>query len=213
VAEDEPGWKRASDCTADPGAIPHGDPRPGWDPNHAAFDPERVDPGAETIWRDAGAPYGRGPGGVPYTKQQYTERFHTFDRHGMPDMAWPPNQGAVAGTKWDYTDVYQFVLKFGDRVDRLGHPKGTFFAVMENGLSASYESRALPYDSLYQELHTYTLIPGKLPKGWKIRVMDTAPAFGQPGGSLALIFYDDKGNKLSAEQLTDPRIGVLRDDR
>lgn len=212
VAEDAPGWKPASDCPADPNATPHGDPRLGSDPNQAPFAPEDVDPSAEAIWHDRGAPYGRGPGGVPYTKQEYAERFHTFDGDGLPDKAWPPNQGAVARTKRDYTDADQFVLEFGDRVDRLGEPKGTFFGLMENGVSASYEARALPYDSLYKKLRTYTLIPGNLPKGWKIRVMRTAPAFGQPGGSLAVKFFDDKGKELSAEQLTDSRNGVLRND-
>lgn len=165
---------------------------------------------AKTLQPDLDAPYGRGPGGVPYTQEQYAERFH---RSGIDPIAWPPNDGAVAGTKLDYDDATKFVRDFGNKVDRLGDPKGVFFGLMEKGIHAAYEARALHYGSLYKKLHTYTLMPEKLPKDWKIRVMETAPAFGQPGGSVSLMFFNEKGKELSAEQLTDPRIGVLRDER
>lgn len=206
---------RAPDHPPDPGEPPHGDLRPDWDPHRPPFDLTRVDPGAATLWHDRGAPYGREPGGAAYDKDGYAERFHKSDP--ADPVAWPPNDGAVPGTKLDYSDAHQFVLDFGDRVDRLGPPTGKFMALMANKISADYEPRALHYASLYEPLHMYTLIPGtlipgRLPKDWKIRVMETARAFGQPGGALGLIFLENKGNRVPVTNLTDPRIGVLRDD-
>ena len=72
---------------------------------------------------------------------------------------------------------------------------------------ASYEARAIHYESLYGKPLTYTLIPGGLPPGWMIRVMDTAPALGQPGGSLGLIFLDETGKQVSIDDLI--KAGVL----
>lgn len=205
------GWTRAQDIPPPTDEPPHGAPRPDPDPNYSAFDSNRVDPSAEKIWHDQGAPYGRMPDGTPYPEKEYAKRFLRVKPGGIPDKAWPPNEGAVAGTKLDYTDAHKFVRDFGCRVDRLGVPEGVFFGLAEGGPS-SFEARALPYDSLYKKLHAYTLIPEKLPKNWKIRVMETAPAFGQPGGSLAVKFFDDIGNEISARDLTD-KIGVLRDER
>jgi hypothetical protein len=156
---------------------------------------------------------------VAYTEHEYAERFHKLDP--ADPIAWPPNDGAVPGTILDYSDAHQFVTDFGDTVnrlvmvDRLGLPTGKFMGLMENGIAVSYEARALHYQSLYEKLHTYTvipgtLIPGRLPTGWKIRVMETARAFGQPGGSLGLIFLETKGNRVPVTNLTDPRIGLLR---
>jgi hypothetical protein len=153
---------------------------------------------------------------VPYTELEYAERFHK-STPGDP-IAWPPNEGAVTGTKLDYGDAYQFVLEFGDTMDRLGEPTGKFMALVVNR-PAFYEPRAIHYGSLYEKLHTYALIPGslipgspiprKLPKGWKIRVMETERALGQPGGSLGLVFIDGKGNQVPIKELIDPRNGVL----
>jgi hypothetical protein len=197
---------RAADVLPKSGEPPHGDPRADWDPYHAAFRPKCVDPGNLTIWHDRSAPYGRGLGGVPYTEPEYARRFHIL---GPDRVAWPPNEGAGPGTKLDYSDAYQFVLDFGDRMDRLGPPNGRFMGLMGNRISVSYEARAIHYESLYEMLHTYTLIPGRLHSGWKIRAMDTAPALGQPGGSLGLIFLDDKGNQVRIYDLIDPRNGIL----
>jgi hypothetical protein len=171
-----------------------------------------VDP----LRKDRLADYGRPKaGGKPYSYDEYAKRYHRQSTDGTPDINWPPNEGAVRGTKVDYDDASKFIDpkdNFSDRMDRLGQPTGKFMGLMEDGTAAFYEDRALHYGSLYEELHAYTLIPNKLPNGYKIRVMDTAPALGQPGGSLGLLFLDDKGNQISVQDLTDPRIGALRHD-
>lgn len=207
AASSGPGWVRAPDDPPLAGAPPHGDPRRDWDPCRAAFKPKKVDPSAQPLRRDPTAPYGRvGPGGDRYTRWQYAKRFHI---KGPVGKAWPPNEGAVLGTKLDYTDAVQFVYDFGDRIDRFGFPSGKYFALMENGSSASYEARAIHYESIYKPLERYTLVPGNLPSGWKIRVMDTAYALGQAGGSAGLVFFDENGAPQTVTTLADD-LEVLR---
>jgi hypothetical protein len=208
-----PGWVRAPDKPPPPGEPPHGAVRPDWDPGHAAFDPSRVDPSAAALWQNPTEPYGRGPLGAPYTDREYAERFHKLGPKGEHQVAWPPNQGAIPGRKADYFDAQQYFLVFGDGIDRMGPPSGAFTAHlgwMEDVTSApySYEARALHYESLYKKTPTYTLIPGMLPPGWTIRVMDTAPALGQPGRSVSLVFLDDTGKEISVTDLLTA--GVLR---
>jgi len=206
-----PGWVRAADDPPISGQPPHGAPRLDWDPGHAPFDASRLHPSAKALWQNPGAPYGHGPHGAPYTEQEYAERFHKLGPNGEHWVAWPPNQGALPDTKVDYSDAKQYVNEFGARIDRSGKPSGNFMAYLsrtENGTSApySYEARAIHYDSLYENTPTYTLIPGKLPPGWTIRVMDTAPAVGQPGRSVSLVFLDDTGAERSVTDLLTAQV-------
>jgi hypothetical protein len=207
---------RATDDSPIPGEPPHGAKRKNWDSGHAAFDPTQVDPIADTLRCDRKAPYGRAPGGVAYSEQDYAERFHKLGTKGEHAVAWPPNQGAVPGTKVDYTDAIQFVHEFGDMMDRFGPPSGEFMALMYMGpkgkrIPAFYEARAIHYESLYGKPLTYTLVPGKLKlrPGWKIRVMDTAPALGQPGRWVSLVFLTQINEEISVNSLI--AAGVLND--
>jgi Tuberculosis necrotizing toxin len=204
---------RAKNDPPNPGQPPHGAPLPNPDPGHAPFDTSRLHPNAKALWTTQGAPYGHGPSGAPYTEQEYAARFHKLGPNGEHWVAWPPNQGALPDTKVDYSDAQQYVHEFGDRIDRFGKPSGFCMAYLgktEGGTSAPYfyEPRAIHYDSLYENTPTYTLIPGKLPPGWTIRVMDTAPALGQPGRSVSLLFLDDTGTEKSVTDLLTA--GVLR---
>jgi hypothetical protein len=155
--------------------------------------------------------YGRPkPDEEPYTYEQYAERYHRPGTGGKPDVNWPPNEGAVRDTRLLYSNAERFVdvEEFGDRIDRIGLTSGQFFGLIEDSCPASYEARAIHYESLYKRLRTYTLNPEKFRGRWRICVMETARALGQPGGSLGLIFFDGKGKRLSARQLT--RSGALR---
>jgi hypothetical protein len=153
---------------------------------------------------------------VAYSEQDYAERFHKLGTKGEHAVAWPPNQGAVPGTKVDYTDAIQFVHEFGDMMDRFGPPSGEFMALMYMGpkgkrIPAFYEARAIHYESLYGKPLTYTLVPGKLKlrPGWKIRVMDTAPALGQAGRWVSLVFLTQINEEISVNNLI--AAGVLND--
>ena len=184
---------------------PHGDPRPDCDLTPRTFDPGRVSRTAAPLRCDPTAEYGRWPSGACYAEIEYAERFHIL---GPDRVAWPPNEGAVRGTKLVYCKAERFVAEFGNRIDRIGLTRGFFFGLMEDGNSASYEARAIYYESLYKALRTYRLKPEMFRSWWRICVMETERALGQPGGSLGLIFFDGKGNRLSARQLT--RTGALR---
>lgn len=206
------GWKRAKDLPDD---RRYGLPLDKWDPDHPALlDTAQVKPSARALRTDSDpdAWYGRSePDGTPYSHNQYAERYHRPGTAEKPDVNWPPNEGAVRGTKLDYHGAYKFIRDFGDRMDRLGQPNGKFMGLMEDGVSSSYEARAIHYTSLCEELLTYRLIPEKFPKEWTIRVMDTAPALGQPGGSLGLKFFDEDDTELYVGGLFDK--GALQHDR
>jgi hypothetical protein len=195
------GWKRAEDLPDNP---LYGRPLGVWDSSRAAFIPGDVDPSAEVLRQDPGAPYGRPkPDEVPYDYYQYARRFHKFKADGTPGINWPPNEGAVRGTKLDYSCAQKFIRDFGDKMDRLGARNGSYFGLVEDKAPASYEARAIHYESLYDPPHTYTLKPDKFPKSWTIRVMDTAPALGQLGGSVGLVFHDETGKEMSVDDLTE----------
>lgn len=206
-----PGWVRGPDTAPPLGEPPHGAPRTDWDPGRAPFDPHRLHPSIKALWQTQSAPYGNWPHGTPYTDQEYAERFHKLGPMGEHWIAWPPNQGAVSGTKVDYYDATQYVAEFGDRMDRFGAPGGKFMAYLgkaKGGTSAPYhyEQRAIHYESLYENKPTYTLVPGNFPAGWTIRVMDTAPALGQPGGSVSLVFLDNTGAERTVTELLTAQV-------
>jgi hypothetical protein len=210
-----PGWVRAKDDSPRAGEPAHGAERKDWDSGHAPFDSKKVDPVADALRCDRTAPYGRDAHGVAYSEQEYAKRFHKLGPNGEHAVAWPPNQGAVPDTKVDYTDAIQFAHEFGDKMDRFGPPKGAFMALMYMGpkgkrIPAFYESRAIHYESLYGKPLTYTLVPGKLEQrpGWKIRVMDTAPALGQPGRWVSLVFLTEIDEEISVNNLI--AAGVLQ---
>jgi hypothetical protein len=207
------GWTRAPDLADDPS---YGKPLPLWDSKcPPPLNEDRVHPSVKPHWKDRDAWYGRPkPDEKPYTYEQYAERYHRPGTGGKPNVNWPPNEGAVRDTRLLYSNAEQFVTEFGDRIDRIGFTSGEFFGLMEDPSpdpyegrtihyeSVFYEARALHYVSLCKRLRTYTLNPEKFRDRWRICVMETARALGQPGGSLGLIFFDGKGKRLSARQLT-----------
>lgn len=197
------GWTRGLNLSDDP---KYGAPLPAWDEEYPApLNPARVNKRVDALRADPdpNAWYGRSEGDdEPYNHKQFAQRYHRPHSGGKPDINWPPNEGAVPDTRLFYCDAERFVEEFGDRIDRIGFTGGRFFGLMEDGESASYEARAIHYVSLTSTLRTYRLIPEKFRKRWRICVMDTARALGQPGGSLGLVFFDGKGKQLSARQLT-----------
>jgi hypothetical protein len=216
------GWTRAPDLADDPS---YGKLLPHWDSTcPPLLNQKGVHWSVKGIWKDQAAWYGRpNPGGKPYTYAQYAERYHRPSTGGTPDINWPPNEGAVRDTRLLYSDAQQFVTEFGYRIDRIGFTSGEFFGLMEdpsedtyqgrtiNYESVSYEARALHYKSLYRRLRSYTLNPKEFRDRWRICVMETARALGQPGGCLGLVFFDGKGKRLTARQLT--RSKALRHDQ
>ncbi|GAA1654767.1 hypothetical protein MMUR_51010 [Mycolicibacterium murale] len=198
------GWHRVDDKPDDP---TYGEPLP----EHWAGDPypdlDSIDPKVRDLISDPEAPFGRDANGNPFTQQEYEQRYNQVTDDGKHYNNYPPNDGAVRGSRVVYDSVDAFVRDYGASVDRLGSPYGKYLAVMEDGVSGSFESRGLPIESLSEKFHSYQLT-GNLPAGWKIEISEVAPAFGREGGSLQTQIVDGRGNIQTIMELIE--IGVLR---
>ncbi|MFF9564970.1 glycohydrolase toxin TNT-related protein [Leifsonia sp. NPDC014704] len=161
---------------------------------------------------DPAAPWGRAPNDTPYTKAEYEERFTEAKTDPITGDHWdryPPNDGAVPGTRRDYRDLAAYIRDWGSALDRIGKDNGNFLGVMRDGQPASFEQRSLPVNSLEQRYHSYRLAeewpPGT--ENWSIEHSKIARAFGRPGGGHQVLVRDQEGNKVTVKKLLDR--GVL----
>jgi hypothetical protein len=99
-------------------------------------------------------------------------------------VRWPPNRGALPGTRVEFTDPDRFIETYGDQFDRIGDDGGGLLGVPPG---TRFGQRSLPPDTLDDGLHAYTFT-GKLPPDVTIEVSEIAPAFGQQGGRLQARF-------------------------
>lgn len=151
---------------------------------------------------DASRPWGTDPlTGEPLTERGWAVRYTTAD--GSP--RWPPNGGAVAGTRVAYDDLARFVEAYGADLDRIGGEGGQYLGVPPG---AAWRRRSLAPYSLGLAVHRYR-VTGALPGGWSVEVSTIAPAFGQPGGGTQVRFIDAQGQPVSVADLTDPAVGLL----
>ena len=180
---------------------------------HAAY-PELTDQNRKTmdLVSDPDAPWGRSDNGsgTPLTKDDYDKRYAVPSRDGP--SAWdnyPPNAGAVRGSRQDFHSLEKFVHEHGDRLDRVGNPNGSYLGVMEHGKAATFEARSLPVNSLGKSYFQYKWAkewpPGT--EGWTIELSKIAPAFGRKGGSRQVLVRDESGIAVPVNELL--RMGVL----
>jgi Tuberculosis necrotizing toxin len=199
------GWHRLADEPIDPH---YGEPlSEHWDFTHNPADTSHIQPSVAKLIEDPEAPFGRDPQGNAYTERQYAERFNKLGPAGEHWMSFPGNAGAVPGTRVVFTDAEQFANFYGRHVDRVGMESGKYLAVMEDGVPASWEARALHVNSLSDPYSSYVL--RDLPDGWQIEVSEVAPGLGQRGGSIQVRIFNSEGKEMTVEELTDPDIGVL----
>ncbi|MEW5810633.1 MAG: glycohydrolase toxin TNT-related protein [Actinomycetota bacterium] len=149
-------------------------------------------------------PYGHDEHGNALTKEQYDERYNEITDEGKHELNYPPNDGAVPGTRVMYESGEAFMRDYGPHLDRIGGPRGAYLGVMPEGIAPSFESRALPVASLNLPYNSYSI--SALPSGWSIEVSQIAPAFGRDGGALQVLIYDSAGEKVSVERLVDSDI-------
>ncbi len=151
---------------------------------------------------DAAHPWGTDPlTGEPLTERGWAVRYTTAD--GGP--RWPPNGGAVAGTRVAYDDLDAFVGAYGADLDRIGGEGGQYLGVP---VGVAWRRRSLAPYSLGLAVHRYE-VTGALPEGWSVEVSTIAPALGQPGGGTQVRFIDAQGQPVSVADLTDPAVGLL----
>lgn len=192
-----PGWVRRGDVEPDPG---YGTRQPTWGTLNARSGvPTTINPDVARLGGDLTDPWGVDPvTGRPFTERTWSHRF--VDQNG--DVRWPPNRGAVTGSRVEFDDADRFMELYGDQFDRVGYPGGEYLGVPPG---ATWGQRGLPPGHLDRPVHDYGY-SGVLPEGVTIEVSEIAPAFGQPGGGIQVRFMED-GEALSVDELI--RRGVL----
>lgn len=179
---------------------------------HAAY-PEATDINRRTMETvsDPNAPWGRFDGGrgEPMAKGDYDKRYTLLTESGKYRDNYPPNAGAVRGTRRDYSSMKGFILEYGHKLDRIGDESGKYLGVMKDGKAASFEERSLPVDALNLKYAEYRWAeewpPGA--EGWKIEISRIAPAFGRKGGGLQVAVRDKSGAVQRIDKLIS--MGVL----
>lgn len=154
-------------------------------------------------------PYGRDfDSNLPLDKAGYDARYKDVQEDYF---RFPGNDGADRGTIVKYVSADVFSVDHGIHFDRIGEPTGKYLAVVEDGVPASFESRALPLSSLEEKYYKYTLNPGADEilnnRGIQIEVSRVARGFGQPGGASQIRFFDSKGKPIVIWKLI--KYGVL----
>jgi hypothetical protein len=189
------GWERGPEHRGDPLDENYGKPLD----EHGTLPDQYAAPAADEIpaevrhlVTDPDAPYGRGENNEPYTRAEWEERYVGPD--GYP--IYPGNDGAVVGTRVEYTDMAAFQRDYGTTLDRMGGPNGAFLSPE----GVPFESRALPGSNLNAGYHVYDLAD-ELPPGVRVEVSEVAPAFGREGGGIQVRFIDADGNPLRVNQL------------
>lgn len=196
-------WERIADGPDDPH---YGEPveHPGpSDPLHPI-----TGKNSETwdLFRNPDELYGHDSAGNPLTKDGYDSRYRELQTSGAIYDNYPPNAGAVPGTRVQFDDAHAFIRHFGEDVDRIGEPTGKYLGLVENGIPASFEERSLPIGSLNEAYYQYRLT-GELPTGWHIEVSEIAPGLGRDGGGIQLQITNSNGRVMTIDDLIDA--GVL----
>jgi hypothetical protein len=198
------GWTRVDDIRGNPIDPEYGQPLADhghladqYAPPAAADIPEPV----RSLVTDPTAPYGRDLAGDPYTQAEWEERYVGPDDRPV----YPGNDGAVPGTRVDFTSIDEYQAHYGDLLDRMGRDTGDFMSFPDT----PFEDRGLPGSNLSAPYSTLELT-GHLPEHVHIEVSEVAPAFGQPGGGLQVRFIDETtGDPLSVQDLASPDYNVL----
>lgn len=134
---------------------------------------------------DPSAPYGRGADGSPFTAADYDSRYvisgNNWDNY-------PPNDGAVRGSRIVYEDLGAFIRDYGGQLDRIGPPRGDYLALKPDVNNCEFT--------------------GYMPSGWTVEISKIAPAFGRPGGGLQILVHNEFGNVIRVADLEE--MGILR---
>jgi hypothetical protein len=168
--------------------------------------PERINPEVAKLIEDPDAMFGRAPDGHAYTQAEYEERFNQLSDEGKHYQNFPGNAGAVPGSKAAFDDLGAFREHYGSEVDRIGVDEGKYLAVVENGIPASWESRALHVNSLGDPYKSYRI--DYLPEGWTIEASEVSPGLGQPGQSIQVRFRDESETVIPVQALKE--LGILK---
>ncbi|KHK95167.1 hypothetical protein LK09_19870 [Microbacterium mangrovi] len=104
-----------------------------------------------------------------------------------------------------YSNIRAFVRDYGKQLDRVGPDSGQYLALRFNGVTSSFEERALPISSLARQLYRYELT-GHLPEGWTIEISEVARAFGHGGGGAQVLVRDMDHVERSVHELVHAKV-------
>ncbi|WP_394552986.1 glycohydrolase toxin TNT-related protein [Agromyces sp. MMS24-JH15] len=202
-AMEGPGWTKytVADLPDNPN---YGTPLPA----HGTSTPPTIPTGhpvGNDLVRDPAHPWGHDAAtGTPLDKAGYDARYVEAARNWD---VYPPNEGAVAGTRVHFTNLRAFIDAYGRTLDRVGPEGGDYLGLRIDGRPASFEDRGLPIGSLAKEYHQYKFTD-HLPAGWRIEISEIAPAFGRDAGGLQLLVTDEFGDRVSVEMLLEEEVIV-----
>jgi hypothetical protein len=122
---------------------------------------------------------------------------------------YPPNDGALPGSRLEFKTLSEFRRLHGGVVDRIGGEDGSHLYLPLDGNPASFEARSLPVNALelpYSQYHVAEDWPAGA-EGWTVEASVVGPGFGRIGGASQVLFRDAGDTVLTVEELL--KAGVL----
>ncbi len=97
----------------------------------------------------------------------------------------------------------EYVAQYGDRLDQVGDPRGSYFCAVPGPEPYAFEQRSLPPSVVKEPYYRYRLLD--LPPEVNVVTSIIPPWFGQPGGARQ-VFFRIGEILLTAEECIDLRI-------
>ena len=97
----------------------------------------------------------------------------------------------------------EYVAQYGDRLDQVGDPRGSYFCAVPGPAPYAFEQRSLPPSVVKEPYYRYRLLD--LPPEVNVVTSIIPPWFGQPGGARQ-VFFRIGEILLTAEECIDLRI-------
>ena len=97
----------------------------------------------------------------------------------------------------------EYVAQYGDRLDQVGDPRGSYFCAVPGPAPYAFEQRSLPPSVVKEPYYRYRLLD--LPPEVNMETSVIPPWFGQPGGARQ-VFFRIGEILLTAEECIDLRI-------
>jgi hypothetical protein len=164
-----------------------------------------------SLVRDAEQWWGHRPTGETFERNDYESRYILPPLPGAVYGLdyYPPNDGAVRGSRVHYSSISAAIRDYGATVDRIGPESGSVLTLRVDGVASFFDERSLPVTAMWERYHAYLLSAEvtDMPTGWVLDMSRIAPAFGRNGGGINLRFLDDIGKDVSVTELRD--LGIL----
>ena len=147
--------------------------------------------------------------GLPNSYNDWAEKYRIDEQK----CAWPkeevdgPVQNGMIPESIDKncTTLDKYLEKYGDRLDRIGDPNGTYFGGVDAGHVASFAERSIDPRSACKPYYQYQFT-GHLPEGYRIETGTVAPWHDAPGGARQVQIYDKNGKPITADTALEKNI-------